>query len=265
MAATLAPFGRTLAGLMLLGLARQAAALGLAQQRSRRIADAARPFESDPDAACAQVLLLGDSTGVGVGAPCPAQTLPGLIAQAFPQVRIVNRCRNGARVADALAQLRALDAAALPAGGHDLVLVCAGGNDVLRHTRTAVLAEAATALLSELRGRARQVVWLGCGNLGSTPVMHRPLAWWACRRTGSTMHLLQRIAQEHGAEFIDFYRPRRDDPFAREPQRWFALDGVHPSAATYRHSYEVLAARVPLDALLGGTRPSTTPCQENAP
>jgi lysophospholipase L1-like esterase len=230
-----------------LAVAWQTLHLRRAARRSRRIAGASPTFELRVPGARSRVLVLGDSTGVGVGAGSPSQSLPGLLADEFPDVEIVNACHIGARVADALQQLRPW----LEANERfDLVLLFVGGNDVLRLTPWPQLQRAARLLLQHASQCASHTVWLGSANIGGAPLLKGPLAWWLGRRTGTLMRRLARLAHAHGARFIDFYQPRHRDIFARQPSLYFAEDGVHPSAASYRHCYEALKRQVPLPSLL---------------
>ena len=87
-------------------LRRRVAAPRLAAPRRRartraRGASANRSSAGVPKSAL-RVLVLGDSTGVGIGANRPEESIAGLLAQDFPAADIVNVSRSGARVADAL-------------------------------------------------------------------------------------------------------------------------------------------------------------------
>ena len=62
-----------------------------------RLADAAVAFERDGNAHAPRVLVVGDSTGVGTGAARPEDSIAGRLADAYPDVTIVNRARNGAK------------------------------------------------------------------------------------------------------------------------------------------------------------------------
>lgn len=227
-------------------LAWQAHTLQRATAQGRALVAAARPFQHRPERPRRRVLVLGDSIGVGVGAGRAGATLPGLLAEAYPDAEIVNRAANGARVADALEQL-----VPLAHERFDLVLVLAGGNDVLRATPAATLSRDAARLLAACARVARRTVWLGPANLGGSPVLLRPLAWWFTWKSARAMRCIAAEARRAGALFIDFFRPRRDDPIARRTGIYFAGDGLHPSAASHRLCFDTLRRRAPLDALLG--------------
>ena len=90
------------------------------------LANEARPYAAQPAQPTRRILVVGDSTAVGTGASGPLASLPGLIGQRHPAWHIDNLASNGARYADVAQQLERA------AAGYDLVLVLAGGNDVIR-------------------------------------------------------------------------------------------------------------------------------------
>lgn len=217
---------------------------------------AGRPvsFEARPRHRVARVLVVGDSTGLGMGAPFPAHSLPGLLAAEFSGLEVVNRCLSGARVGEVAAQVPAPTGRDAP---FDLALVLAGGNDVLRPTGARQLRREAEELLLELKGAAKRVVWMGCANLGAAPAILPPLSWWLGFRTRRTMRSIAEVARRQGVEFIDFCDKRHADHFASAPGTYFAADGVHPSGAAYRYCFEALRERlrklgVPIDAWHAG-------------
>lgn len=93
------------------------------------------------------MLILGASTGVGVGATLPEQSIAGLLATDYPDADIVNVAVSGARVAGAIAQVRMYSEADLR---FDLALLHVGGNDVVADTPLHQLADDCDTLLQEL-------------------------------------------------------------------------------------------------------------------
>ena len=222
----LACAGASLAGLLAAQVRR------LAQARAM-LRDAPPAFTRPQAGAQERVLLVGDSTGAGVGCERADDSIAAALAADHPRAEVRNLCVAGARVADVLAAVRRL-----PAGERfDLVLVFAGGNDVLRCTPSARLERDATALLEELRTRSRRTVWAGMANVGLAPLFLPPFSWLLSARTRAVTRRLARCAAAAGVRYVDFFRPRASDPFSAEPARYYARDRVHPSAAAYAWCY----------------------------
>lgn len=221
-----------------LALAFSAAALLAAQAqrvvRSRTLASRAPAAFSQVVAAPRhRVLLVGDSTGAGVGCEHADESIAARMARDMATAEVRNLCVNGATVADVLQTVRAL-----PADERfDVVLVFAGGNDVLRRTAWRALHRDTAALLEELGRRHARVVWAGMANVGLAPLFLPPFSWWMTSRTRRVNRMLGRQATAAGAQFVDFFRERGRDPFSADPARFYARDHVHPSAQAYAYCY----------------------------
>ncbi|MDQ6680104.1 MAG: GDSL-type esterase/lipase family protein, partial [Pseudomonadota bacterium] len=135
--------------------------------RARLLASQGKPYERRVSSNGPRVLVLGDSTGVGIGASCPEESVAGLLAAEFPDADIVNVSRSGARVADALGQARECNQQALH---FDVALLHVGGNDVLRATPRQKLSHDCRLLMTELSTLADQTVWLGPVDIGIVPL-----------------------------------------------------------------------------------------------
>ena len=99
-------------------------AFRLLRAKHRRVETAA--FSHDYAGSGRRFLVVGDSTGVGIGSVDSRSTVAGRLAAAFPGTVIVNHARDGARSIDIPAQIGA------STGHFDLTLVFAGGNDAIR-------------------------------------------------------------------------------------------------------------------------------------
>lgn len=204
-------------------------------------------FEHRPALQRARVLVLGDSTGVGIGAATPGQSLAGLLADEFPNAEVVNASRAGARLADVLRQCREGE---WNGQSFDVVLLHAGGNDVLRMTPWKALTADADELLERLRTVGRRTIWLGIANIGLSPLFIAPFSWWMSARTRKASHLFAACSRKAGVEFVSFFHERRDDPFSREYAKYFSPDGLHPSSDSYRYCYEAIKRETQLKAAL---------------
>jgi lysophospholipase L1-like esterase len=235
--------------LLSISLVAAVAVLGLGGCAASRISQAAQlaresePLQHSPANASMRLLIVGDSTGVGTGASSPQASLAGLLAQAFPRLRIDNRARDGATFEGVVQQLRADSAR------YDVVLIQAGGNDVIRlRSDDAVRADIdrATALAAE---RAPRVLLMPAGNVGNAPFFFAPVSSLMTTRAERLHSFIQVAAQRHGAVYINLFQPPESDPFVQNPEL-HARDGLHPSDAGYRLWFDELLRQADLAQIL---------------
>ncbi|MCB1800730.1 MAG: SGNH/GDSL hydrolase family protein [Gammaproteobacteria bacterium] len=212
-----------------------AAYLGVVLHRGGELADQSRPFVrvlADPSK---RLLVIGDSTGVGTGAESPDGSVAGRLAAALPHVEVVNKAEDGAKTAELLAQLEL-------AGdkGFDVVLIQVGGNDVLRFTDLDRLRESTEVLLDAARQKGAHVTMMSSGDVGAAPAFPPPVDWIYSWRTRKVRALFLELADKNGIDYVDLYNPSDDNPFYLDPERYYAGDGLHPSAEGYRLWYEKL-------------------------
>ena len=220
-------------------------------RRALRDADAApprRPYQYRAVRAQRRVLILGDSTGVGIGAECPTQSIAGLLAAECRGAEVVNLSVSGATLGDVSGQLRRLSHH--PGARFDLVLLHVGGNDILRSPNLAVMQQAAEALLPRLQEAGERVVWVGPGDVGLAPLFRPPFSWWLSRRSRLACELFHRLAQKHDVEYLGFHGGEHRDLLVRQRERFFAVDGFHPNSHGYRYCYGWLMRSVVMKQVL---------------
>ena len=211
-------------------------------QQSVALARLSEPWQQNPLGATRSLLVVGDSTGVGTGATSPQNSLAGLIGQAYPRWQIVNRARDGAKFADVADQL----------GGDqrfDIVLVQAGGNDVIRLRSLSDMHDDIARVANLARQRGKTVVWMPAGNLGNAPFFYPPVSWWMTWRSRTMHGAVQDAAVRTGAIYVGLFHERRDDPFVID-RNLSASDGLHPSDAGYREWWQALMVRSDLAPVL---------------
>jgi len=204
---------------------------------SADLAREARPYTAQPAQPLRRILVVGDSTAVGTGASTPAESLPGLIGQDHPRWRIDNLAANGARFADVVAQLHRAPA------GYDLVLVLAGGNDVIRFTTEATLRPQLEQALTLAQQKGQQVVVMPCGNVGHAPFFMAPLSWALSLRSENLHAMVKELAHTRQVRYVSLLKPRAQDPFVVHSKTLNAADGLHPSSDGYQAWYHELVAQ----------------------
>lgn len=211
-------------------------------RESVELARQSEPLQHSPEQPSRRLLIVGDSTAVGTGASRPEVSLAGLLAQAFPQLLIDNRSQDGATIADLQSQLSGDD-------HFDMVLVMAGGNDVIRLRGMEALHSDIERVAQRARQRADLVVLMPAGNVGNAPFFLAPVSWFMTWRSRKLHAFVREASNRQSVRYVNLFHESADDPFVLQP-RLNAADGLHPSDAGYRVWFGELMAQASLRELL---------------
>ncbi|GGK69194.1 lipase [Sphaerisporangium melleum] len=189
------------------------------------------------------MVMLGDSTSVGLGVSDPADTpavtiATGLAAAAGRPVRLNVFGLSGAASADLSHQVdRALRERP------DVAVIFVGANDVTTATRPADAVRHLREAVARLRRAGAEVVVGTCPDLGTVRPIAQPLRW-VTRRWSRQLAAAQTVAviEEGGrtVAFADILGPE----FATYPGEMFGPDRYHPSARGYQRSAYVVLPSV---------------------
>ncbi len=219
-------------------------AFRLLHSKHRRIHTAA--FSHADPAPARRFLIVGDSTGVGIGSIDSRSTVAGRLAAAFPGTVIVNHARDRARSADIAAQIEAAGA-----GRFDLILIFVGGNDAIQWSPYQAVLQAADNTLDVASSRSEHVAVIPPADLGAAPVWVWPLDRLFSRRAATVRRAWQYATRERThVHLVDLRLPRGRDPFRLAPRRYYSPDGIHPSADGYALWFAQITRQVPLFAQL---------------
>jgi lysophospholipase L1-like esterase len=64
--------------------------------------------------------------------------------------------------------------------------------------------------------------------------------------------VVKRVTTEMGVIFVDLFRDPHNDPFVKEPKRYYCPDGLHPSGEGYGIWFATLMAQVPITRFVPG-------------
>ncbi|QHE88440.1 SGNH/GDSL hydrolase family protein [Hydrogenophaga sp. BPS33] len=213
--------------------------------KASELAKRSEPLQHAPANAPLRLLIVGDSTGVGTGASSPQNSLAGLLAQAYPRLHIDNRARDGATFADVVGQLEAVGAAR-----YDLVLVQAGGNDVIRLRKMDTVRTDIERVAALARACGQRVLLMPAGNVGNAPFFFAPVSWFMTSRARTLHGHVRDTAKQQRLVYVNLFKDKADDPFAQRPEELNAADGLHPSDAGYRVWFDELMAQARLAPVL---------------
>jgi lysophospholipase L1-like esterase len=198
---------------------------------ARALTSASEVFEQHPRNATLRLLVVGDSTAVGTGASSPAGSVAGLLGSRYPKLWVDNGARDGAKFDEVPAQV----ATANNAEGYDVVLICAGGNDVMRGTDIHALRAAVERSFFVAKAALKAgglVLVQPAGNVGNAPFFWPPVSGLMSRRSRDFHAMVQTAAARHGVRYVGLYKDKAQDPFAQRNDL-HAADGLHPNDAGY--------------------------------
>lgn len=211
---------------------------------SRQLVARTTPAQSMPPRCRRTIVIAGDSTAFGVGA-LPAESTAGRLAAAFPHARVINVSRSGARIGHVVEQLDKVEVASA-----DLVLIHACGNDVLEFRSIEKVERDLREAIARARKLSANVILMPGHDFSKAPFFMRGVSrlimWHAVR-----IHaVVKRVTGELGVIFVDLFRDPQDDPFVKEPARYYCPDRLHPSGEGYAVWFAALIAQVPLARFL---------------
>lgn len=212
---------------------------------SRRLVAQTVPAQSSPESCRSTIVVAGDSTAFGVGA-LPTETTAGRIAAAFPNARVINVARSGARIGHVLEQL---DQAGCD--NVDLIIIHAGANDVIEFRTLRAVERDLRAVIARALVMSPHVVLMPGHNFSVAPFFLRPISLIIMSHAVRVHELIARVTAELDVIFVDLFRDPNEDPFCKEPHRYYCPDGLHPSGEGYALWFATLIAHVPIARFLG--------------
>ena len=200
---------------------------------------AARPFVLTSTNYGKTILVLGDSTAIGVGASRPRDSIAGRVAAEVGATYVENNAATGAKVAQVFNQV---DAAQL--GHYDIILLQVGGNDIIRFGNADLAKANLKDILRILKEKGDTVYLMMAGDVGRAklfPPFVRPFHHFLSMQYRANFI---EAAEQAGVIYIDLYVSKEKDPFVKDPLRYHAKDGLHPSTDGYDSWFKKLAPQL---------------------
>jgi lysophospholipase L1-like esterase len=175
------------------------------------------------------LIVIGDSTSVGVGAGSRARSYPVLLARTLGRhlsVTLDVLGRSGVRMADVAAELAPQAASMRP----DMVLIGVGVNDAIHLTPLPRVRAGLREALQVLADAGTTTV-VALGPSLDAPALPRPLRDLVAARCRAINRTLRRTAEAAGIHVVDL--GPTVDAFARDPDRYFSEDLLHPGPEGY--------------------------------
>lgn len=181
-----------------------------------------------------RILIVGDSTAVGKGAKLAEDTIAGKLGHDFPNSEIINLGVNGCLMSDVIRQLNSVKGQKF-----DIVIISAGGNDIVHFTKLKRLAKNLITVLDQaIEISNHRVLLLLYSNIGYAPIFPSYIKWLLKRRTNKIHEIFQNISYSIKVPCIKlFIDPKDNEMTLKERKKLFAADMIHPSSEGYRLWY----------------------------
>lgn len=212
--------------------------IGRLLNKSSDLIKKARSYKQFIGAEAPKILFVGDSTGVGVGASKPADSVAGRFGADHPEMTIENLSVSGRKTAEIIGDLEKI-----PEDSYQYVFIQIGGNDIVNFSKLGKLKKDLNEVLSKAKKISKNVVVLTSGNVGSAPIFPRPLAFLWERQTKKVREIFMKETSAREVIYIDLFKEATDDPFYKEPLKYHAKDLFHPSSEGYGLWYENLVSQ----------------------
>ncbi len=184
------------------------------------------------------LLVLGDSTAVGVWADHPEESIAWQLAKYIRATRVENQGVSGWVVAWVASQV-----ALTKEKEYDYILLQIGGNDMTRLHDLEDVAKDYENLIISLPKHKKLIV-MSCGNLGGAKIFPSIIGRIYERISRSYHTKFKEIVTLHGGIYIEIFDEREVDPFIREPEIYLAPDLFHPSSAGYKYWFTKVRAQI---------------------
>lgn len=186
-----------------------------------------------------KILVIGDSSAVGVGADDPELSVAGRIGADYPNAEIVNKGKSGMRTAGLVKAINDLES-----DNYDLILIQIGGNDLIRFVPVMEAKDNMEKVLKRAKQISENVIVLSAGNMETAYIFPKPLRIIYGNRSVHYREELIELTEKYNVHYVDLYREPEDDPFAKEPEKYYARDLFHPSGEGYGVWYERIGPQI---------------------
>jgi lysophospholipase L1-like esterase len=181
------------------------------------------------------LLVLGDSTAVGVGST-PEKSVPRQLAE-YLSASVENYAKSGAVISDIAAQrTKARN------DSYDTILIQIGANDILRVSSLSKAAAEFDAQLEAVSKISDRVIVLTAGDVGNAPVFVWPLSTIVSYRTQVLREYFIEICKKHSAIYIDIYA--EPDIISTDIQKYYAPDRFHLSGEGYAYWFSLVVKQL---------------------
>ncbi len=201
-------------------------------KNSAKLVEESKPFERVVPDASEVILVLGDSTAVGVGA-MPADSTAGRLGAMYTNASVYNYAISGLKLAGLIEQMDKLPVREFVNKKADLSLIQIGANDLVQFTPLPQIERELVVILQKASAMSKKIIILHSGLAGTAPIFPFWIEWLWNNRARAVRKIYMRVAPKFGASYIDLITSSADTNFQKHPHTYYASDMFHPNGNGY--------------------------------
>src|SRR5690606_5884698 len=125
----------------------------------------------------------------------------------------------------------------------DLILVQAGGNDIVRLTSYRALRTHLIQVIEEARRQGKVVLMMHGGDVGTATLLPSGVRGYYSHRSNRVREIYREIVESYeNVYYVDIIAANAEDPFSESPEVFYADDFFHPSGEGYAYWYKQIRA-----------------------
>ena len=196
-----------------------------------------------------KILVLGDSTGFGVGVTNKQDSVSGLLANYTKATYVENLSVSGAQIKDLENQFKNRKLKDSLEDKYDIILIQIGGNDIMRFKDVNEQRKIYENFLKTLPSY-KTLIAISAGDVGDTtlfPFFIRPFHSSLSKEYHKMFSevLDQQKSINLNSYYINLsYIDKKTNPFLLYPEINLSPDGLHPSSAGYKLWFEKIISQI---------------------
>ncbi|MDB5189949.1 MAG: family lipase [Parcubacteria group bacterium] len=201
---------------------------------SKGLVRAAVPYENRSGDFAKTLLVLGDSTAVGVGAASSSESVPAQVARSIGATYVENQAVSGAVVTDLPNEI-----SKAARTQYDFLLVQIGANDITKFHGARATANKLVDVLATAP-KATRVLVISAGNVGAATLLPEPIRPLYTHLNKQYHTEFGRVLSAEGYTYVDLSKGPGAELFTSKPEIYLAADGFHPSSAGYKLWFDAI-------------------------
>jgi lysophospholipase L1-like esterase len=217
--------------LILLVIVNQLLTISSSVRKAARFIETTENFQRHDSGAKKKILVIGDSTAVGIGSSDSKYSIAGRFGEEYKDYHIETIATRGYKLHQFIPFPRTINKK------YDLILIQLGANDILRRTSYNEVEAQLETILKEAHKRSDNVVILHSGNIGLSPMFKFPFDHYITHRTRKVRDIYLELCKKTDTVYVDLFREKDKDLFSTDVKKYYAPDRLHLTDEGYGFWY----------------------------